>query len=77
MGWPAISAATALLTSMRARADDPQAEIIAGQPPEQVVTALAIVSTVLLEALAPDAAGDRFLEHLGLAALEHGSGRPE
>jgi hypothetical protein len=70
--WTAFSSAVALLTSLRARSQDSQADLIGTEPPEHVVTALAIVSTALLEALTPDAGGDAFLEVLGLAALRHG-----
>ena len=74
--WAAFSAAVALLTSMRARSADSQADLIGDQRPEAVVTALVIISTALLEALIPDAGGDLFLQLLGLGALEHGTGRP-
>lgn len=71
VSWPAFSSAVAVLTSLRARSGDSQAALIDGQPPGQVIAALAIISTALLKALAPDAGGDLFLGQLGLAALEH------
>lgn len=74
--WAAFSTATALLTSMRARSADSQADLIGDQRAEPVVTALVIISIALLEALTPDAGGDLFLQYLGLGALEHGTGRP-
>lgn len=73
--WEAFSSATALLTSMRARSGDSQADLIGDQRPEPVVTALVIISSVLLEAVVPDRGGDVFLELLGLAALENSSRR--
>ncbi len=73
--WADFSAATALLTSMRARSADSQADLIGDQRPEPVVTALVIITTALLEAFTPDAGGDLFLRHLGLGALEHGTQR--
>ena len=72
----AVSTAVALLTSMRARSWDPQAGIIGDQPPGQVIAALTIISTALLEALTPVRGGDLFLQQLGLGALEHVAGRP-
>lgn len=71
VAWAALSSAVALLTSLRARARDSQADLIGDAEPGQVIAALAIISTALLEALTPDAGGDLFLERLGLAALEH------
>jgi hypothetical protein len=71
VSWAAFSTAVAVLTSLRARSGDSQADLIGSQPPERVVTALAIISTALLEALTPTAGGDLFLGQLGLAALEH------
>ncbi len=70
ISWPAISSAVALLTSLRGRSGDSQADLIGSQP-EQVVTALVVISTVLLEALTPDAGGDLFLRQLGLRALRY------
>ena len=74
--WEAFSSAVALLTSMRARSRDSQADLIGAQRPEPVVTALTIISSVLLESLTPDAGGDLFLELLGLAALEQAARQP-
>lgn len=74
--WPAVSSAVALVTSLRASEGDSQAGLVGDAEPGHVITALTIVSTVLLDALAPDSRGDVFLELLGLAALEHGAGRP-
>lgn len=74
--WPAVSSAVALVTSLRARSGDSQADLISDAEPGQVVAALTVVSTVLLEALAPDSRGDVFLELLGLAALENSARLP-
>jgi|GEM_PF-6091683 hypothetical protein len=71
VSWAAFSSAVALLTSLRGRSRDSHADLIGSQPPEQVTTALAIISTALLEALTSAAGGDRFLELIGLDALEH------
>ena len=76
IGWPAVSSAVALVTSLRARSGDPQAGLIGDAEPREVVAALTIVSTVLLDALAPDSGGDVFLELLGLAALRESTPRP-
>jgi len=74
VSWPAVSSAVALVTSLRARSGDSQADLIGDAEPGQVITALTVVSTVLLDALAPDSRGDVFLELLGLEALRQAGG---
>jgi hypothetical protein len=72
VSWRGVSAAVALLTLRQGGSDDPQADLIGDMPPGQVIAALEIIGSVFLDALAPDGRGDRVLEFIGLAALEHG-----
>jgi hypothetical protein len=68
--WPGVSAAVALLTSLRGGSADSRAEILADTPPGEVLGALEIFAAVFLAALAPGELGDQVLELIGLAALE-------
>ena len=74
VSWPAVSSAVALVTSLRARSGDSQADLIGDAEPGEVIAALTIVSTVLLDALAPDSGGDVFLQLLGVEALRQAGG---
>lgn len=74
VSWPAVISAVALVTSLRARSGDSQADLIGDAEPGEVIAALTIVSTVLLDALAPDSGGDVLLQLLGVEALRQGGG---
>jgi hypothetical protein len=62
----------ALLTSRRAGSGDLQAVLAGDVPPRQLITALEIVATGLLEVLFPADRGELALQILGLRALGHG-----
>ncbi len=74
--WPGVSVAVALLTSLRGGSADSQADVLGDQSPAEVLAAMEILAAVFLNAVAPDRRGDRVLELIGLAALEHGAQEP-
>ena len=73
VSWPAVSAAVALLTSLRGGSDDLRADVIGDLPPAEVLAAMEIIAAALTGLMFPGDQGGRFLELLGLSALEHGT----
>lgn len=67
----------ALLTARRLGVRVSQAEVLGGQSAAEVITALEVVASCLLDALAPGEKGTWMLRHLGLVAASlTGGGSP-
>ena len=74
--WPGVSAAVALLTSLRGGSGDLRADVTGDLPEAEVLAAMEVLAAAFLNVLAPGGRGDHILELIGLAALEHGTRRP-
>ncbi len=75
VSWPAMACAVALLTRQQACPDVSRDVLLEGSEPGQVLAAMEIIAAALTALMFPDDQGGRFLELLGLSALEHGTGR--
>lgn len=70
VSWDAVTTAIGLLTRLQMCPDVPRAAVLGDQPPGEVLVAMEIVASALLETLYPDDRGATALQLLGQLAAE-------